>query len=412
MDIKIALAADTALYVPIYRLQKVLREAGHKVEIENKQGDRNAYRALQHDAHFCVCDPLVIAQDSFQADSHSKLNGVVIASLVQKTGLWLVSTDRFIHELPDNETIISYSCAHPGSMKEVLSYTLDSTGGKVAQHLLKTHLGPCAASQAPCELGTEFAPFLAAAAVPADDISHDAIVTCDALTAFHLFEEVPNRSTGEKRVLFPLYKLKPYHSCLFTALLTSRTFLDRNREFVVDVLERLQEMLTDFYSDASVRAEFAATLTMDERITRLVGPGRPFSCQKISEHSEQVIEALYRDKLLAETIVVKKEQWEAAFALWYPHMASQDGLAREVFAKCVDARVAQLASHKKWLIKVRRYVRTNVRSEIEQALKAVGLIALIWKIPNFPLKENTQWFFGSAIGLWLVWFLLRRYRYV
>lgn|SRR6185369_2849587 len=139
-DIRIALAADTILYLPVYLLERDGPRPGQDFHVtllvpgesESKGGDQYAYDLVKRgDAQLCLCDPMVTVPKS-----RDQALGIAVATMVSRVGLWGITTPFFDLDVPWDQDVIEYVTGMPGkTISSVLTYKSSSSGQKALDYL-------------------------------------------------------------------------------------------------------------------------------------------------------------------------------------------------------------------------------------------------------------------------------------
>lgn len=243
MIVRIALAADTMLYLPIYAAKSVYRPPGITIEIETLNGDLEAYKRLAAgQVDMCVCDPMILAdyENNFTQDGQPPSPGVLVAGLVQRVGFWGL-------------TPVDTSATSPAPIRadgkrkfeNVLCYKSGSTGGKLIDWLSRGAYIE-AAKQEHCDLGQEL--LLLKNDLATRPFKHDLIFTCDLVGALVANAVLVGSNVRSQTIFGPADGPKSH---LFTGLIAHRAFLKSNRKAALEVVESVNSVLADFKKGAA-----------------------------------------------------------------------------------------------------------------------------------------------------------------
>lgn len=353
MQVKIALAADTILYLPIYCIEQVYRPASLQILLESTDagsgqlGDAGAYDLLQRGAvDLCVCDPMLLLQE-YRKEKQETI-GAVVASLVTKTGLWALRCTPADAKVDPRRSLAEIRKEHGEKLGTVLTYDTASTAGHVVRHMQdqkRWEFKDPARSHLQCHFGEELR-YLSDLYQLQDggSVAPDLVITCDlcgAIATEARFTGSPANSARVSRdTSFP--KEEGFDSTLFTALVAHRGFLANNRSAVVTIVEALQDVLDHFYTNDRLRWSMAQMLVQRDSLFPSL---RRFSWDKQNDRQqfcEKALDELKNDAVLARTVRLKPAQWERQAKIW--GINSIDGDDAYGFKACTNPSIAEEAS--------------------------------------------------------------------
>lgn len=357
---RIALAAHTILYLPLYVIRKRGVPHGLDIQIEAVDGDANAFkRVVRGESDACVCDPMVLAQAVADRPAGFEPAGKAVAALVERTGLWAVSGPRlpFTIDTDVDDLFSRIDPAQGRTLSEIVTYNGASTGGRVVEYLKDKKQGRAifeGANIQPTAFGHELEELKKA---PKDDGSPDIVVTCDLVGAIAVEDHamVVNANNPPK-IVQDFANTAEFSDLLFTVLIVSNNFLNDHKNDVVNLIIEIQKVLSDFYHPDRTTAEAeinmcARTMVLQTEAFPAVGPGKlvDVNDEKLLGICNKALKVLRDREVLARTVNISLECWIQALRIagHYPknfHGNSRRKLRRVMyFDRCCDDSLARRA---------------------------------------------------------------------
>lgn len=340
MEIKIALAADTMLYLPLYCIHDVYRPSDISVilrsasDAQPQLGDDGAYAMLQSgEADLCVCDPMVL-QEEFRAGRRT--TGVLIASLVTRTGLWSLHNASVKRQSPHISFINEIKGRGDVTISSILTYDRASTAGRVIDHLKQHDKYFANVQRLVCKFGEELSFLDQPYPWNGKEVRPDLVVTCDLCGALAKVQMAQPPGSIAMAIEFP--KLEPYSISLFTGVIAHRGFLKNNYAEVRRLLESIQGVLDAFYSDSPTHIYHGMAqmlIRKTQLFPRSIWPENDGLKLRICE---QALTHLREQEVLAKTIRLKEEDWKRQAEVWgFTSSADGDkGSKHFYFKECAD----------------------------------------------------------------------------
>jgi len=403
--VHIALAAHTMLYLPVY----VLLEEKHRLPnvqvkiVVADVGDFGAYDQLGGKANLCICDPMTVVRDAAE-NMLRPTKGVVVGALVNKVGLWAVTTPDTTLPVPKGDTFANYlRSRHRYDMGNVLTYDKSSTAGRVISFLNDHGDWTCVRYEVP--FGTELE-YLQRPYGEKERVPINMIVTCDLLGVVAA-EAASQEDNGPRRILdFPTF----LGDTLFTGIVADRAYLKSKEGVVTEVLRGIQQVLNDFYNVRDSDETFASIVADDPNLHPTVGPGKDINCRghQVVTHCLNAFRIIKKDEVLAHTVRLDdpahREGWNSAFTIWWGLRALGRITADDAFARACDINVAAEADPSPDEIRQRKRVEDRERLKrkaIDTIFGPTGIgaiITLIATVLAFRAATPEEW--------WWIWFVI------
>jgi len=412
MGIKIALAADTILYYPFYIIRERNLLPHLDIELETVDGDEAAYDRLANGpANLCVCDPMVLAQKA-AALPERRTEGVVVAALVSRTGLWGINAGHISVLMPKSRgSFHDHLKMNQLEIGNVLTYDTSSTGGQAVDYLISHKFLP-GGKQYKTQFGKELEFLSQPLKTNNGDVLINLVVTCDLIGVFaceRLAHQLYPNARCVPQMLLDLPRLAPFSSALFTGLVADRNYLREHRKNVTLLTRKIQEVLDEFYnSDDSFRRDMAQKLSQNPKLSPTVGPGKSIPCsqQQLEQFCGDALEHLYKHKVLSPNVRLSKRAWQQAFAIWQlrPDDSSKDCY---YFRRCCDPSIGAQA-HPSGL---RRFFREKIGKRLKPFKKLVtglvimfGFVSGVFQLAQrkFDTWDAWAYFLGLVVILTLL----------
>ena len=409
MEIRIALAAETMLYLPIYCLERVYGPSGLTFTFVNGKagsqlGDDGAYKKLTNgEVAFCVCDPMVLL-DEFKTKGETI--GVLVGSIATKTGLWGVIPEQSFTEYRHGDRFIEFLRNRHARINNIVTYDTASTAGRVVDYLKSKRLIENDAKVITCEFGDE----LTHLRTPLEGGNFpDLIITCDLCAA--LAAEARN---GKIRIGLDLPKQIDYlGDTLFTGLIVHRGFLANNEQVVIHILKALQDVMEYFSKNKQVRENMAEMLAASERSEMMFRSLAHVGVEDDCIHfCKAAAERLYSDKIIATSVKLDSKHWNKQAEIWYPNESHSQELKKDPynFRSCSDLSVGRKACPGPVVREARRLRKfiVPVLLPIALVVEVFDSVASWYHLKKWDGPDLRFWLivFGIAIGtLVLMWLL-------
>lgn len=400
MEIRIALAAETMLYLPIYCLERVYGPSGLKFHFEtgptgSQLGDNGAYRMLQNgDAAFCVCDPMVLLDEYRNEEGHQTI-GVLVGSIATKTGLWGLVPEPYFKEYQHGDRFVEFLQNRQAHISNLLTYETASTASRVVDYLRRRAILKID-NVKPCPFGHE----LKHLRTPlTDDITPDLIVTCDLCAAL-----AAEKYIRGARIALDLPKQNDrLGPTLFTGLIVHRGYLANNGPVVIQILKALQDVMDLFYNNDQVRLSMARMLAASQR------SGMFDSLQHVDAKDDriqfcvQAVERLCKDAIVAKKVKLEPSHWNKQAEIWYFDKDGSDRSKNDPynFSPCSDLSLGRKACPGPFVKQFRRLRRFIVPVILPVALlvEIFDSVASWYHLHEWRGPDSRFWLIILAIAL-------------
>jgi hypothetical protein len=354
---RIALAAETLLYLPVHL---VVMEHEADYEVVCADGDEAAYQRLgAHDgtgpADLCVCDPMALVLD-LTDPTPNETKGRVIASLVNKTGLWGLMTPKSKLEVPPTSTLFRWAGLQPDGIIKipaVLSYSNKSTGGKVVTSLERQGIRITNHYSAPVgkELLYLTKPYRETVSGKEVNIDIDMVITCDYLGVLYNTDSRYGVARASRpSVVLPLPDIQGYNDNLFTSVIASHSAIAEREKDVSTFAARVQQQLNRL-STASVQdlERIAARLKSAKWLSAHVGSGKLYGKLSESDMHALIIDGITKlrnNGVFARRVTINGSSWDAQFKMWFPKGVGKSSAALR--RQCCSTIPSKVAPHPVW----------------------------------------------------------------
>jgi hypothetical protein len=356
MKVQIAFAAETILYFPVHcALQRLKKKTGYEIESHSFSGDEHAYDSLRRPLdpyELCICDPMRVAADARSLEemraSKKRTTGVVIATLVSKTGLWAVRTQHYKrqdHPAPIRLTELQ----HPGAtLGTVLTYDDTSTGGAAVQLMKKKNITVDRILRVEPPLEHEVH-YLLNGTLPRTsrrDPPPSLIITCDYLGILACQELVDSTWSPKIEIDFPN---EPWFSGqVFTALVANRDFVESEEglQFCSILVKEIDRVLGGLRNNADRRRLVREAMEVPGIINLL---GTPFNIDqsKVVDLSVRALQELTEEGVIPRRLHISKRGWKRALKIW--RIPKRKGIRdRCYYHRCVEHKVLKKATPRQW----------------------------------------------------------------
>ncbi len=352
MDIEIALPAHTILYLPLYMIEARNIFPKYRLSFVPANGDGGAYgRVAAGVSDLAVCDPMILAGEAAK-DTTRPTDGIAVAALVGKTGLWGLSTKYLPRELAVENGLIEklQQIAHP-ELGNAITYNMASTGGQALEFLVEHNRSLPNWDQFYCNFGSELLHVNGPITSGEKTVPMHLVLTCDllgALACVDLGRDKWGLSDAPVRVVdLPLRRT--FNDALFTVLVANRKDLelhDDKRRAVFAIVRAIQRILDEFYGkDPPIREMVNMLVRQGDvfqkgGVFQTVGAGRLFECDedKKKEICKRALGTLREQQVVASSVRLHEAGWVAAYELWHWDEKNRPAVDPSYFVKCVDLR--------------------------------------------------------------------------
>lgn len=362
-EVRVALAAQTILYTPIYLIAQRGWLHGHTLQIHRSKGamgDEEAYSRLARDAEICIADPMACLPLSAEGQVRKS---AVVASLLHKPGLWGVATCYNAQQLTmrDSPFLASKSEAEQ-RISSVVTYSTASTAGRIAEHIKKERKHSFSVKDVP--FGTE----LNFVRAPTEDGGYAHLVlTCDLVGALAVERErtsIRALTSGAKStpgLVSHFHKDEDFwNEYFFTSVIASPQMMaEDNRAVLKAFLRALQGAIDWFYGATDPEIlDLAQELNADDELFPSVGEDPTCAVQlETKARLPLVADALHymrHNRLLDRQLRPSPLAWSRSYEVW---TGKSDSQGRE-FQRYVQLSFVRSASPAPVVARLRSGVRT------------------------------------------------------